>query len=242
MPAGVPVGTLAIGRAGRGQRRAAGGGHPGHEAPALPRGGRALPRPADERGARRPGPSPTPAPPVARRVREGRRPRRRPARPDAGARRRSAGLRFRFLDPVPGGAGRPRGRAGRRRATTTRRRWTASRTGSTLVTYEFENVPVGSAQRGSPTRVPGASSAAGARGRAGPAGREDASSSRLGIAVPPLASRGERAPSSSRAVARAGPARGAEDAAARLRRQGTAVMRGARRRRAGVGAARAARR
>ena len=94
----------------RGQRRAAGGGHPGHEAPALPRGGRALPRPADARGARRPG-----------------------SAPDSGASGRSAasvrvgvlgggqlgrmlaragdplGIRCRFLDPSPEA---PAGRAG----------------------------------------------------------------------------------------------------------------------------------
>ena len=100
----------------RGQRRAARGGHPGHEAPALPRGGRALPRPADARGARRPGSSPdSGALRSPRRVREGRRPRRRPARPDAGARRLSARHPLPVPRPVAGGAGRPRGRAGRRR-------------------------------------------------------------------------------------------------------------------------------
>ena len=218
MPAGVPVGTLAIGRPGRGERRDAGGGHPRREAPALPRGGRALPGPADAGGARRPRPPhwlrrlPSP-----RRAREGRRPRRRPARLDAGPRRRSARHPLPVPRPVAGGAGRPRRASSSWAHTTTRRRSTASRTGSRWPPTSSRTCP--SARR------------AGSRGERRSSLRREA----LEVAQDRLAEKRffesarhlRAALAAGRERGRSRPGRGgagvprrAEDAAARLRRQG----------------------
>ena len=52
MPAGIPVGTLAIGRAGRGERGAAGGEHPGRGPPGDPRGRAGTAKPHRRRAGR----------------------------------------------------------------------------------------------------------------------------------------------------------------------------------------------
>ena len=75
--------------------------------------------------------------------------------------------------------------------------------GVDVVTYEFENVPVDAA-RGWPSGRAGLPAARRARGRAGPARREDALRRRSGIPVPPFARGRRRARSSRRPSTRSG--------------------------------------
>ena len=206
MPAGVPVGTLAIGRAGRGQRRAARGGDPRALRRRHPRAARRVPRRADAVRARRARPRRVTV--GVRRSRDARRlHRRRAARTDARARRAAARApRFRFLDPSPDAPAARGGRA-RRRRLRRRRRPRRARRGSRRRHLRVRE----RARRAPRARVGAAAAAARARARPGPAGREGA--------LPPA-----RDPDGAvRLARRHRAARAREVAAARLRRQGTAA-------------------
>ena len=110
MPAGIPVGTLAIGEAGGQERRPAGGPDPGAlRRRASPSGWPPSPRARPRASPRRRGRVTRPC----RSARlDHRHPRRRPARPDAGPGRRAPGLRRRGA----GARRRQPGRPGRRPA------------------------------------------------------------------------------------------------------------------------------
>ena len=238
MPAGVPVGTLAIGRAGAINAALLAAVHPGHEAPAVPRGACERFRSRQTRAvldSRIPA-SPRRLRPL-RRVREGRRPRRRPARPDAGVAPATRSASAAGSSTRRRGAGRPRRASSSWAPTTTRRRSTASPTALAVVTYEFENVPVDAAERlaGAARVFPPPRAL---RGHAGSPGREARSCESVGMPVAALAPGREprRARPRGRGARAAPPCsrRGASATTARARH----VLRDARRRRAGVGAAR----
>ena len=193
MPAGVPVGTLAIGRAGAVNAALLAAAILGTK---HPRFREALERsaPGRRRGARRPGPAPDSGPRSPRRVREGRRPRRRPARPDAGAAPATrSGMPLPLPRPGPGGARRPR-----------RASWSLGAYDDPAALDRFarrarrrhlrvRERPASAPRRRLATRGAGVSAAA-ARSRSRRTGSpRSASSSRRGIADPPFVAVGSRA-------------------------------------------------
>ena len=215
MPAGVPVGTLAIGRAGAVNAALlaaailapVGRGHPG-AAGGVPRRADAVRARRARPGRVRTGITQGPAVTLVACIGGGQLGRM------LGLAGLPLGLRFRFLDPSPDA---PAAEVGELVVGAVRRPDALARlaAGAAVVTYEFENVPVEAA-----ARRRAAAAAARARARAGPAGREGAV---------PAARHPDRAVRLARGD---GAARAREDAAARLRRQGTAsrrARRGARR-------------
>ncbi len=160
MPAGVPVGTLAIGRAGAVNAALLAAAIVARSDDRRARAAGALPRRADADACST---RPT-RPRDARRLH-----RRRAARPDA---RRSpesrSGSRFRFLDPSPDAPAAPSGSCSSA-PTTIPISLDRLADGADAVTYEFENVPVEAARR-----VGRGAGRRGARGRAGPPRREAA--------------------------------------------------------------------
>ena len=138
MPAGVPVGTLAIGRAGAVNAALLAAAILALGDEGIRERLAAYRAAADAVRARRARPRRvTPRPGDARRVH-----RRRPARADARARGLPLGLEFRFLDPSPEAPAREPSASSSSARSTTRTRSRGWRTGADVVTYEFENVPV----------------------------------------------------------------------------------------------------